>query len=122
MNIKNKWINRLIEGETQKVEMLVSITPQEVVDKLCLWGKSQGGIGDVCSVCLENGQEVLTAVFSKGYVTMLVVTKAEEEATKIYLSGSMSGAYFPLSYNKIKKYLQEVIQLLESVTLTVEQK
>ena len=70
---KDGWLHRLLEGETQKIELLVSLSPQKVIEKLCFWGKSQGGVSDVCSVRLENGQEIVTAVFSKGNVTMLAV-------------------------------------------------
>lgn len=114
---KDGWLNRLLEGETQKIELLVSLSPQKVIEKLCFWGKSQGGVSDICSVCLENGQEVITAVFSRGNVTLLAVAKQEQNGTIVYLSGSMAGAYFPLHYREIKKCLKEIKDLLLPVTL-----
>lgn len=113
---KDGWLHRLLEGETQKIELLVSLSPQKVIEKLYFWGKSQGGVSDVCSVRLENGQEIVTAVFSKGNVTMLAVAKPEQKGTVVYLSGSMAGAYFPLHYREIKKCLEEITDLLLSVT------
>ena len=33
--LKKNWINRLIEGETKKAEVVVSLSVQEVIEKLC---------------------------------------------------------------------------------------
>ncbi len=114
---KDSWLNRLMEERAQKVELLVSFSSQEVIEKLCFWGESQDGVNDVCSVHLENGQEVVTAVFSKENVTILAVAKEEQEGTRLYLSGSIEEAYFPLYNKKIKKCLKEATDLLLSVTL-----
>ena len=78
---KDGWLHRLLEGETQKIELLVSLSPQKVIEKLCFWGKSQGGVSDVCSVRLENGQEIVTAVFS----CWLLQNQNKEEQLYIFL-------------------------------------
>ena len=37
--LKGNWINRLIEGDNKKAEVVVSLSVQEVAEKLCLWGQ-----------------------------------------------------------------------------------
>ena len=107
--LKKNWINRLIEEETQKAEVVVSLSVQEVVEKLCLWGKCDGATTDVCSISLENKQEVITAVLSKYDVTLLIVAKQSEEGTKVYLSASIKGGSIR---NKVEEYLGQAIDAL----------
>ncbi len=45
--LKGNWINRLIEGDNKKAEVVVSLSVQEVAEKLCLWGQCDGATTDV---------------------------------------------------------------------------
>lgn len=114
---KKNWINRLIEGETKKAEVIVSLSVQEVIEKLCLWGKCDEATTDVCSISLENEQEVITAVLSKYDVTLLIVVKQSEEGAKVYLSASMKGGNIR---NKVEEYLDEVIDALRHYIVKIE--
>lgn len=113
--LKGNWINRLIEGDNKKAEVIVSLSVQEVAEKLCLWGQCDGATTDVCSISLENEQEVITAVLSKNDVTLLIVVKKAEEA-KVYLSASKKGG----SIRNAEKYLEEAIDALLHYIVKIE--
>ena len=112
------WINRFIDGETKKAEVVVSLSTQEVAEKLCLWGKCDGATTDVCSISLENEQEVITAVLSKNDVTLLIVIKEAEDGARVYLSGSRKGG----SIRSAEKYLGEAIDALLHYAVKIEKK
>ena len=115
--LKKNWINRLIEGETKKAEVVVSLSVQEVMEKLCLWGKCDGATTDVCSISLENEQEVITAVLSKYDVTLLIVVEQSEEGAKVYLSASMKEGNIR---NKVEEYLDQAIDVLLHYIVKIE--
>lgn len=114
--LKKNWINRLIEGEIKKAEVVVSLSVQEVAEKLCLWGQCDGATTDVCSISLENGQEVITAVLSKNDVTLLVVVKEAEQGARVYLSASKKGG----SIRNAEKYLEGAIDALLHYVVKIE--
>lgn len=82
------WLKRFlsVEEENKKVEMMVSLSVQEVIEKLCLWGECDKETIDISSVLLENGQEVITVVIDKNDVALLVVAEQQEQGAKVYLS------------------------------------
>lgn len=82
------WLKRFlsVEEENKKVEIVVSLSVQEVIEKLCLWGECDKETTDMSSVSLENGQEVLTVVIDKNDVAVLVVAEQQEQGAKVYLS------------------------------------
>ncbi len=113
--LKGNWINRLIEGDNKKAEVVVSLSVQEVAEKLCLWGQCDGATTDVCSISLENG-EVITAVLSKNDVTLLVVVKEAEQGARVYLSASKKGG----SIRNAEKYLEGAIDALLHYVVKIE--
>ena len=114
--LKGNWINRLIEGDNKKAEVVVSLSVQEVAEKLCLWGQCDGATTDVCSISLENGQEVITAVLSKNDVTLLVVVKEAEQGARVYLSASKKGGRI----RNAEKYLEGAIDALLHYVVKIE--
>ena len=114
--LKENWINRFIEGENKKAEVVVTLSVQEVVEELCLWGKSDRATTDVSSISLENGQEIITAVLSKNDVTLLIVVREVEEGAKVSLSGSVKGT----SIRSAEKYLDRAIDALVHYVVKIE--
>lgn len=118
--LKINWIKELVVGAPEKAELYVVISAKEAIEKLYRWSRQTGAIIDVCSVEVENGKEIMTAVIAKDSMTLLVVAKEEKQGAKIYLSANgKKGA--PLLHSifrvqKVRDYLNSAIDMLLSVT------
>ena len=107
----------MIEGETKKAEVVVSLSVQEVRENLCLGGKCDRATTDVSRISLENEQVGITEVLSKYDVTLLIVVEQSEEGAKVYLSASMKGGNIR---NKVEEYLDQAIDALLHYIVKIE--
>lgn len=105
------WLKRFLEKENN-IEMFVSLSAQQVTQKLCLWGKEWYATADESSVFLENGQEVITTVLSKEDTAILMVAEQTEKGTKVYLSANDG--------KDAEKYLKYATDMLQHDIITIE--